>query len=151
LAQAATAAGAGVPVVGVLAYLASITVILALFDLVPAFPLDGGRVLRAVLWCWKGDLRWATRAASWVGGAFAVALIAFGVCRCPPRQLPTWITEKRSRPSRVMTKSSRSPISWFWSLINDGVACELAGATGRLPSACTEPGPGLPGQGRTPA
>jgi Zn-dependent protease/CBS domain-containing protein len=81
LAQAAAAAGAGVPVVGVLAYLASINSILALFNLVPAFPLDGGRVLRAVLWYWKGSLRWATRVASWVGGAFGIALIALGVWR----------------------------------------------------------------------
>ena len=81
LAQAAAAAGAGVPVVGVLAYLASINGILALFNLVPAFPLDGGRVLRAVLWYWKGSLRWATRVASWVGGAFGIALIALGVWR----------------------------------------------------------------------
>ena len=81
LAQAAAVAGAGVPVVGVLAYLASINGILALFNLVPAFPLDGGRVLRAVLWYWKGSLRWATRVASWVGGAFGIALIALGVWR----------------------------------------------------------------------
>jgi Zn-dependent protease/predicted transcriptional regulator len=81
LAQAAAAAGAGVPVFVVLAYLASINVILALFNLVPAFPLDGGRVLRAVLWHWKGSLRWATRVASWVGGAFGIALIVLGVWR----------------------------------------------------------------------
>jgi Zn-dependent protease/CBS domain-containing protein len=79
LLQGAVAAGAGVPVVGVLAYLASINVILAVFNLVPAFPLDGGRILRSVLWAWKGSLRWATRVASWIGGAFGIALVALGV------------------------------------------------------------------------
>ena len=78
-ARAAVASGAGEPVVGVLGYLASINVILAVFNLVPAFPLDGGRVLRAVLWYWKGSLRWATRIASWIGGAFGIALIVLGV------------------------------------------------------------------------
>jgi Zn-dependent protease/predicted transcriptional regulator len=79
LARAAASLGAGVPVVGVLAYLASINVILAVFNLVPAFPLDGGRILRAVLWYWNGSLRWATRVASWIGGAFGIVLIALGV------------------------------------------------------------------------
>jgi hypothetical protein len=49
------------------------------FNLVPAFPLDGGRILRAILWYWKGSLRRATRVASWIGGAFGIALIALGV------------------------------------------------------------------------
>jgi Zn-dependent protease/predicted transcriptional regulator len=81
LAQGAGAVGAGVPVVGVLAYVALINVILAVFNLVPAFPLDGGRMLRAALWYWKGNLRWATRVASNIGGGFGIALIVLGVFR----------------------------------------------------------------------
>jgi Zn-dependent protease/predicted transcriptional regulator len=81
LLQAAVGAGAGVPVVGVLAYLATINIILAVFNLVPAFPLDGGRILRAILWYWKGSLRWATRVASVIGGGFGILLIVLGVYR----------------------------------------------------------------------
>jgi CBS domain-containing protein len=81
LAQGAAAAGLGVPVAGVLAYLATINVILAVFNLVPAFPLDGGRMLRAALWHWKGSLRQATRIASGIGGGFGIALIVLGVWR----------------------------------------------------------------------
>jgi Zn-dependent protease/predicted transcriptional regulator len=79
LLRGAVAAGAGVPVVGVLGYLASINAMLAVFNLVPAFPLDGGRILRAALWAWNGSLRWATRVAAWIGGAFGILLIALGV------------------------------------------------------------------------
>src|SRR5918997_4043923 len=74
-------AGAGVPVVGVLGYLATINIILAVFNLVPAFPLDGGRILRAALWYWKGSLRWATRVSSTIGGGFGILLIVLGVYR----------------------------------------------------------------------
>jgi Zn-dependent protease/CBS domain-containing protein len=64
---------------GVLQYLAWINFIVVLFNLVPAFPLDGGRVLRSALWKWKNDLRWATRVTSTIGSGFGVVLIALGV------------------------------------------------------------------------
>jgi Zn-dependent protease len=66
-------------VAGVLGYLALINVALAVFNAVPAFPLDGGRILRSVLWWWKDNIRWATRVASWIGGAFGLLLIVLGV------------------------------------------------------------------------
>ncbi|MDF1774502.1 MAG: site-2 protease family protein [Rhizobiaceae bacterium] len=63
----------------VLAYLGLINLVLAIFNLVPAFPLDGGRVLRAILWHFKKDLLWATRIASGFGTAFGLLLIVSGV------------------------------------------------------------------------
>ena len=69
------------PVNGVLYYLAMINGLLVVFNLLPAFPLDGGRVLRSALWQWRGDLPWATRLTSAIGGAFGFALIALGVLR----------------------------------------------------------------------
>ncbi len=64
---------------GVLSYLATINWILAAFNLIPAFPLDGGRVLRAALWQWKKNLRGATRIASKIGSGFGIFLIFVGV------------------------------------------------------------------------
>ncbi|MBD3346671.1 MAG: CBS domain-containing protein [Chitinivibrionales bacterium] len=74
--------GAGLltqPVYGVLQYLGSINLLLAAFNLLPAFPLDGGRVLRSGLWAWKKDLRKATRIASYSGNVFGFILIGLGV------------------------------------------------------------------------
>ena len=68
-----------VPVVGVLGYLGFINWILAVFNLLPAFPLDGGRVLRSGLWKWKNNIRWATRIASQIGSGFGIAIIVIGV------------------------------------------------------------------------
>ncbi|MBW1916830.1 MAG: site-2 protease family protein [Deltaproteobacteria bacterium] len=64
---------------GVIRYLAMINGILAAFNLLPAFPLDGGRVLRSLLWGWKNNLRWATRISSKIGSGFGIALIFMAV------------------------------------------------------------------------
>ncbi len=66
-------------VVTVVGYLGTINLVLAVFNMIPAFPLDGGRVLRAVLWGWKDNLRWATKVSSMVGAGFGALLIALGL------------------------------------------------------------------------
>jgi Zn-dependent protease/predicted transcriptional regulator len=66
-------------ITGVIVYLAFLNLILAGFNLLPAFPLDGGRVLRSILWGWKDNIRWATQIASKIGGGFGIALIILGV------------------------------------------------------------------------
>jgi len=63
----------------VTSYLGLINFILAGFNLLPAFPLDGGRVLRSMLWGWKGNLRWATRISSSIGSVFGILLIVMGI------------------------------------------------------------------------
>jgi Zn-dependent protease len=72
-------AGWPAAVISVLGYLGFLNGALALFNLVPALPLDGGRILRAVLWGWRRDLRWATRVASATGSGFGLLLIGLGV------------------------------------------------------------------------
>ena len=64
---------------GLMYYLATINFLLAVFNLVPAFPMDGGRVLRAALWRWTSDLHRATRTASAIGSGFGILMILFGV------------------------------------------------------------------------
>jgi Zn-dependent protease/CBS domain-containing protein len=68
-----------IPALGVIDYLGWINLVLAGFNLLPAFPLDGGRVLRSILWKVKSDLRWATRIASMAGSGFGFLLIFLGV------------------------------------------------------------------------
>ena len=68
-----------VTVTGVLSYLAWLNIVLAAFNLLPAFPLDGGRMLRSALWSWKKDLRWATNIAANVGSGFGLMLIIGGI------------------------------------------------------------------------
>lgn len=63
----------------VASWLGFINLILLAFNLIPALPLDGGRVLRSALWARSGDLAAATRAAAIVARGFAYLLIAGGL------------------------------------------------------------------------
>lgn len=60
-------------------YLALLNASLAIFNMVPAFPLDGGRVLRSVLWYVWNDLPRATRITSMLGSALGLGLIVLGI------------------------------------------------------------------------
>ena len=67
------------PIVGVSGALAYVNTVVAIFNLVPAFPLDGGRMLRAALWHFKKDVHAATRISSQMGNGFGLALIFLGI------------------------------------------------------------------------
>jgi len=67
------------PLLGLAKYLAYINLALVLFNLIPGYPLDGGRVLRAIVWAITGNLRRSTLIAANVGRVFAFLLIFAGV------------------------------------------------------------------------
>ncbi len=64
---------------GVAAWLGYVNLSLLVFNLIPAVPLDGGRILHAVLWGRRDDFAWATRVAAGIGRGFGYLLIAAGI------------------------------------------------------------------------
>jgi Zn-dependent protease/CBS domain-containing protein len=60
-------------------YLGWVNLILVVFNLLPALPLDGGRILRSALWAGRGSFEWATRIAASIGRAFGYLFIAGGI------------------------------------------------------------------------
>lgn len=67
------------PLAAIVGYLALVNLMVAVFNLLPGFPLDGGRVLRSILWMSTKDFSRATRTAATVGQVFAFLLIIWGV------------------------------------------------------------------------
>src|SRR4051812_41012956 len=66
-------------VLAMVAWLAEINVLVLFFNLIPAFPLDGGRIARAIAWRLTGDRNRATRFAANLGRGFSYVLIALGL------------------------------------------------------------------------
>ncbi len=69
------------PLPAMLMWLGYINIVLAIFNMVPGFPLDGGRVLRAIVWWITGDAKRATGIAARIGQIIAFGFIVFGVLR----------------------------------------------------------------------
>jgi Zn-dependent protease/CBS domain-containing protein len=81
LASAAIGGGASNPglLAATLFWLGFINVLLGAFNLLPAFPLDGGRILQSLIWARSGDRLRATRIAARIGMAFALLFIGYGL------------------------------------------------------------------------
>jgi len=76
------------PASTILVWLGSINILVALFNLIPGFPLDGGRIVRSLLWGITDNLQRATRWASWMGQAVAWLMIFAGMSMLFGVQIP---------------------------------------------------------------
>lgn len=69
------------PLLAMLVWLGYINIMLALFNMIPGFPMDGGRILRAIIWWVTADAKRATKIAATVGQVIAFGLIVIGIVR----------------------------------------------------------------------
>jgi len=76
------------PVTTLVLWLGSVNILVGLFNMIPAFPLDGGRVLRSFFWAASDNLRQATRWAAWIGQGIAWLLILVGISMVFGLQVP---------------------------------------------------------------
>ncbi len=76
------------PLSTMLVWLGPINIVIGLFNLIPAFPLDGGRILRSIFWAASNNLRRATRWATAIGQAFGWLLIISGLAMAFGATLP---------------------------------------------------------------
>jgi Zn-dependent protease/CBS domain-containing protein len=80
------------PLATVLLWIGTINLILGVFNLIPGFPLDGGRVLRSIIWALTNNLRTATRYAAFTGQAIAWLMIVAGIAMAFGLRLPLFGT-----------------------------------------------------------
>ena len=71
----------GTPLMAMLVWLGYINIAIAIFNMIPGFPMDGGRVLRAAVWWKTGDMTFATRVAAMTGQVVAFGFIVLGIMR----------------------------------------------------------------------
>ncbi len=81
LALSRVSGAASSPPTAMVSWLGYINLALAGFNMIPGYPLDGGRILRALIWWKTGDVERSTRMASRVGQAVALIFIGFGILR----------------------------------------------------------------------
>lgn len=76
------------PLSTTLAWLGSVNLLIGFFNLIPAFPLDGGRIIRSLLWAMTKNIRKSTRWAAWLGQAIAWVLVISGIVMLFGAQVP---------------------------------------------------------------
>jgi len=106
----AAARGVHEPTMAVAGWLAGINLSLGAFNLIPGLPLDGGRILRSILWWGTGNFRTATRIAAWFGRGLALLLVIIG------------ISVAMARPPAMLSGVWMIAIGWF---VNQAVSGNL--------------------------
>ena len=112
---------------GVITWLGYVNAFLLGFNLLPALPLDGGRVLRATIWHLRGDFAQATRFADGLGRMFGQMMVALGLARRPARRGPRFralAAVPRADWDRVRVADRMEPLEQSLVLDRDGALAD---------------------------